>query len=215
MARRSHQRSEATVRRGAFRQATSQRLCGRASRDRRGRIARSTAEGWGGGPLQPAGQPWRSVGRARKAYKRCRARAAAARTEKLKKPNPCAPCRISSAFTTRLGAVATSVSIPLISAEKLRGITSRLGDMPRFCEMRSTTGMKMATTAVELIKEPRPPTAAISRMSKRFSLPPALASSQSPSRRATPVLTRPSPITNSAAISMIDGSANLPAPRSW
>ena len=127
---------------------------------------------------------------------------------KLKKLNPCAPCRISSAFTTRLGAVATSVSIPLISAAKLRGIISRLGAMPRFCEMRSTTGMKMATTAVELIKEPRPPTAAISRMSKRFSLLPAFASSQSPSRRATPVLTRPSPMTNSAAISMIDGSEN-------
>ena len=127
---------------------------------------------------------------------------------KLKKLNPCAPCRISSAFTTRLGAVATSVSIPLISAAKLSGIISRLGAMPRFCEMRSTTGMKMATTAVELIKEPRPPTAAISRMSKRFSLLPAFASSQSPSRRATPVLTRPSPMTNSAAISMIDGSAN-------
>jgi hypothetical protein len=62
--------------------------------------------------------------------------------------------------------VATSVSIPLISAAKLRGIMSRLGAVPRFFEMRSTTGMKMATTAVELIKEPRPPTAAISRISR-------------------------------------------------
>ena len=127
---------------------------------------------------------------------------------KLKKPNPFAPRRISSAFTTRLAAVATSVSIPLISAAKLRGIMSRLGAVPQFCEMRSTTGMKMATTAVELIREPRPPTAAISRISRRFSLLPACRSSQSPSRLATPVLTRPSPITNSAAISMIDGSAN-------
>ncbi len=82
---------------------------------------------------------------------------------KLKKLKPCAPCRISSAFTTRLGAVATSVSMPLISAAKLSGIISRPGDMSRFCAMRSTTGMKMATTAVELIREPRPPTAAISR----------------------------------------------------
>ena len=127
---------------------------------------------------------------------------------KLKKLNPCAPCRISSAFTTRLGAVATSVSMPLISAAKLSGIISRPGDMPRFCEMRSTTGMKMATTAVELIREPRPPTAAISKTSRRFSLLPAVASSQSPSRRATPVRTRPSPMTKSAAIRMIDESAN-------
>ena len=66
----------------------------------------------------------------------------------------------------------------------------------------------MATTAVELIKEPRTPTTAISRISKRFSLLPAFASSQSPSRRATPVLTRPSPITNSAAINTIEGSEN-------
>ena len=127
---------------------------------------------------------------------------------KLKKLNPCAPCRINSAFTTRFGAVATSVSIPLINAAKLRGIINWLGAVPRFCEMRSTTGMKMATTAVELISEPRPPTAAISRTSRRVSLLPALALSQSPSRRATPVMTRPSPITNSAAISTIDGSEN-------
>ena len=59
-----------------------------------------------------------------------------------------------------LGAVATSVSTPLISAAKLSGIINRLGAVRRFCEMRSTTGMKMATTAVELIREPRPPTAA-------------------------------------------------------
>ncbi len=53
--------------------------------------------------------------------------------------------------------------MPLIRAAKLSGIISRPGDMPRFCEMRSTTGMKMATTAVELISEPSPPTDAISR----------------------------------------------------
>ena len=127
---------------------------------------------------------------------------------KLKKPNPCAPCRISSALTTRLGAVATSVSIPLISAAKLSGIISRFGAVPRFCERRSATGIKMATTAVELIREPRPPTAVISRINRRLSLLPAFTSSQSPSRRATPVMTRPSPITNNAAIRMMDESAN-------
>jgi len=63
--------------------------------------------------------------------------------------------------------------MPLIRAAKLNGIISRRGDMPRFCEMRSTTGMKIATTAVELMSEPRPPTAAIRRMSRRFSLVPA------------------------------------------
>ena len=127
---------------------------------------------------------------------------------KLKKPKPDAPCRTSSALTIRLGVVATSVSIPLSSAAKLSGIMSRPGAMRRLLEMRSTTGMKMATTAVELMIEPRPPTAAISRTSSRFSLLPALASSQSPSRRATPVRTRPSPITKSAAMRMIVGSEN-------
>ena len=60
--------------------------------------------------------------------------------------------------------------------------------------------MKIATTAVELIIAPSPATATISRTSRRVSLLPALAFSQSPSRRATPVRTKPSPITNSAAI---------------
>ncbi len=92
--------------------------------------------------------------------------------------------------------------MPLIRAAELSGIISRPGDMPLFCEMRSTTGMKMATTAVELISEPSPPTDAISRTSSRLSLVPALASSQSPSlRRHAGAHQPPSPITNKAAMS--------------
>ena len=41
---------------------------------------------------------------------------------KAKKPKPGTPCRSSSLFTTRLGAVATRVIMPLMSAAKLRGI---------------------------------------------------------------------------------------------
>ena len=84
-------------------------------------------------------------------------------------------------MTTRFGAVATSVSMPLISAAKLSGIISRLGASPIFWQIRRTTGMKIATTAVELIIEPSPATAAISRTRRRVSLVPALAFSQSPS----------------------------------
>ena len=72
--------------------------------------------------------------------------------------------------------------------------------MPALCAMRSTTGIKIAVTAVELIVAPRPQTTSISRTISRISLLPAFAISQSPSRRATPVRTKPSPITNSAAI---------------
>ena len=93
--------------------------------------------------------------------------------------------------------------MPLISAAKLSGIISRLGAVPVLWEMRSTTGMKMAVTAVELIIEPSPQTTSISRTSSRVSLLPAFAISQSPSRRATPVRTKPSPITNSAAMRTI------------
>ena len=49
---------------------------------------------------------------------------------KLKKRNPAMPWRASSALTTRLGAVATSVSMPLTNAATLKGIISRLGAVP-------------------------------------------------------------------------------------
>ena len=91
--------------------------------------------------------------------------------------------------------------MPLISAAKLSGIISRPGAMPVFWQMRRTTGRKIATTAVELMTAPSPATAAISNTRRRVSLSPALALIQSPRRRATPVRTSPSPITNRTAIS--------------
>src|SRR5580704_4175272 len=119
---------------------------------------------------------------------------------KLKKRKPSMPWRSSSPLTTRLGAVATSVVMPLISAAMLSGIISRPAPMPAVCEMRNTTGIKMAVTAVELMVAPRPQTTVMRRTISRISLLPAFTISQSPSRWATPVRTRPSPITNSAAI---------------
>ena len=121
---------------------------------------------------------------------------------KLKKRKPSTPWRSSSLLTTRFGAVATSVVMPLISAAKLIGIISRPAPIPVLWAMRSTTGMKIAVTAVELIVAPRPQTTAISNDDQpelRCARP-----ARSASRRvcrATPVRTRPSPITNSAAIS--------------
>ena len=44
--------------------------------------------------------------------------------------------------------------MPLMSAAKLSGIISRPGPTPVLFEMRNTTGMKMAVTAVELIVAP-------------------------------------------------------------
>ena len=96
--------------------------------------------------------------------------------------------------------------MPLMSAAKLSGIISRPGPTPVLFEMRNTTGMKMAVTAVELIVAPRPQTTTIRRTISRISLRPAFTISQSPSCRATPVRTRPSPITNSAAIRTMFGS---------
>jgi hypothetical protein len=120
---------------------------------------------------------------------------------KLKKPKPWMPLRASSLLTTRLGAVATSVSMPLSRAATLKGIIRRLGGVPVFCAIRRTIGMKMATTPVELITAPKAPTTSISSTTSRVSLLPARATSQSPSRCATAVRTKPSPITNKAAIS--------------
>ncbi|MNI97058.1 hypothetical protein D3C73_1556300 [compost metagenome] len=48
--------------------------------------------------------------------------------------------------------------------------------------MLSTTGMKMATTPVELITEPNPATQTISSTSKRTSLLPARSAIHSPIR---------------------------------
>src|SRR5262245_41556306 len=87
---------------------------------------------------------------------------------KLKKRKPSAPWRSSSPFTTKLGAVATSVIMPLINAATLSGIISRLGLIPVLCAIRNATGMKIAVTAVELIVAPRPQTTIISRMMSDF-----------------------------------------------
>jgi hypothetical protein len=107
-----------------------------------------------------------------------------------------------------LGAVATSVVMPLSSAATLSGIISRLGAVPVFCAIRSTIGMKIATTPVELMTDPSDPTTSISKTSMRASLLPARSTSQSPSLWATPVRASPSPITKSAAMSTMLGSLN-------
>ena len=98
----------------------------------------------------------------------------------LKKPKPALPLRTSSLCTTMLGAVATSVSMPLVRPATLMGISRRAGELPRRLAMLSTMGMKMATTPVELITAPRPATVSISRISKRVSLLPERWMIQSP-----------------------------------
>ena len=116
---------------------------------------------------------------------------------KLKKRKPCTPCRLSSLLTTRFGAVATSVIMPLMSAAELSGIMSLPALVPVLCAMRRATGMKIAVTAVELMVAPSPQTTTMSRTMRRTSSFPALAINQSPSRWATPVRTKPSPMTKS------------------
>jgi len=125
---------------------------------------------------------------------------------KLKKRKPSSPRRTNSLLTTRLGAVATNVIMPLIKAAKLSGIINRLGGVLVWCEIRIVTGMKIAVTAVELIVEPSPQTTDISNTTNRRSLFAAVRVSQSPKARATPVRTKPSPMTNRAAIKTILGS---------
>lgn len=106
----------------------------------------------------------------------------------------------------RLGAVATRVIMPLIKAAIESGIISRPAGRRARCAIRSTMGMKIATTPVEEMKEPKAPALAISRKISRASLAPARAVSQSPSRWVTPVRTSASPMMKSAAISTTFGS---------
>ena len=70
--------------------------------------------------------------------------------------------------------------MPLNRAAKASGIISRPGLMPSRAVMPSTTGMKIATTPVELMNAPSPATASISSTSNRVSLEPAIRVSQMP-----------------------------------
>ncbi len=124
----------------------------------------------------------------------------------LKKLKPSSPSRSSSLLTTRFGGVATSVIMPLISPAKLRGIIRRDGEICMRIETLSTTGIKMATTPVELINAPRPATVSIKKTNILVSLLPATLTSQEPMLVATPVRTRPSPMINRAAIKITLGS---------
>ncbi len=99
---------------------------------------------------------------------------------KLKKANPSPPSCRSALSATIFGGVATSVSIPLISPAKLSGIINRPGGTCSRAATPSTTGMKTATTPVELMNAPNPATASISKTISRVSLWPERRTSQSP-----------------------------------
>ena len=73
---------------------------------------------------------------------------------------------------TRFGVVATSVSMPLVSAAMLTGMSMRARDTPDWRAMRMTMGMKIATTAVELMTEPIKPTRAMINTTSRRSFEP-------------------------------------------
>ncbi len=96
-----------------------------------------------------------------------------------KKPNPSYPARSNCPCTIKLGGVAMSVNMPLMSAAMLSGIMSRPGGTLAWRAMRSTAGIKIATTPVELITMPRTATTSINKTMSRFSLLPRGA----PSRR--------------------------------
>jgi len=83
---------------------------------------------------------------------------------KLKNPNPSKPEALSSSCTTIFGVVAMSVSMPLMSAAYDIGINMREEFSLVSAAMRNTIGIKMATTAVELITEPNIPAPAIIRI---------------------------------------------------
>ena len=123
-----------------------------------------------------------------------------------RKPKGSRPAARRASFTIKLGGVAIRVNIPLSSAANASGIISRPGPMLSRPAMPSATGMKIATTPVELMKAPSPAIVNISSTNNRVSLAPATPVSQTPIRLATPVRTRPSPTTNNPAISITTGS---------
>ena len=96
--------------------------------------------------------------------------------------------------------------MPLISPAKLNGIIRRDGDVCIRMATLNTTGIKIATTPVELINAPSPATVSINKTNILISLLPATLTSHVPITVATPVRTKPSPIINKAAIRTTLGS---------
>ena len=70
--------------------------------------------------------------------------------------------------------------MPLTKAAKDSGMSRRRAFSSVFAEIVSTTGMKTATTAVELMTLPSAPAESISRSSIRVSLAPPTRMSQRP-----------------------------------
>jgi hypothetical protein len=99
---------------------------------------------------------------------------------KLKKPKGSNPLASSSALTTRFGVVAMSVSMPPTRAAKESGMSRWLALRSVLAEIVSTTGMKTATTAVELITLESTAAVIISSTSRRVSLVPPTCASQRP-----------------------------------
>ncbi|SRN45190.1 Uncharacterised protein [Shigella flexneri] len=96
--------------------------------------------------------------------------------------------------------------MPLISPAKLNGIIRRDGEVCIRMATLNTTGIKIATTLVELINAPSPATVSINKTNILISLLPATLTSHVPITVATPVRTKPSPIINKAAIRTTLGS---------
>src|SRR5699024_6471052 len=90
--------------------------------------------------------------------------------------------------------------MPLISPAKLNGIIRRDGEVCIRMATLNTTGIKIATTPVELINAPSPATVSLNKTNILISLLPATLTSHVPITVASPVRTKPSPIINKAAI---------------
>lgn len=78
--------------------------------------------------------------------------------------------------------------------------------------MRSTMGMKIATTAVELMTDPNTAAPTMMRMRRRVSSVPPFFRIMSPTARATPVRSSISPTTSRAATRI---TTELPKPASY
>jgi hypothetical protein len=99
------------------------------------------------------------------------------------------------------GGVPMRVSMPPSSDEKDRGMSRRAGLIPTRRAMATTTGMRMATVPVELMKLELTALAAMMTAMRRRSVEPPSRVSCSPSQAVTPEPCRPAPTTNSPAIS--------------
>ena len=123
-----------------------------------------------------------------------------------KKPKPPRPAFSEMSETMTFTGVPVSASIEPACAENASGRSSFDAGVPSRTAISTTTGSSAATAPLTVISAVSPPHSSMSRTTRRVRLSPAPAITRWPAHAVTPVASRPSLTTKSAAMSTTAGS---------